>query len=514
MGLPHQTGKSLTRRAFLNASAAAGAAMLVPLSAASAQTPKRGGHLVIAMDGGSTTDTLDPATYVAPYSYTVGYQWGNCLVEYGKDNKIVPELAESWEPNSNATSWTFKLRKGVTFHNGKEFTAEDAIHTLNYHRGEKSKSPMVTVLKPIADVKANGKYELAVTLSAPNVDFPALLTDYHMLMMPAGGDPQSGMGTGGYIIEKFNPGVTTIAKRYGGYWKEGRANVDSIETLAINDATTRAAALQSGRAQIIGSPDTSAINLLRRDPSITLDDIPTANFVNLAMRCDVAPFDNLDLRLAMKYALNREEVITKAFGGFAKIGNDHPISPLDPFYDSQLAQYKYDPDKAAFHYKKSGHSGSLPLSICNEAFSGALDTAALYKEQARAAGITIEIDRVPDDGYWSDIWLKKPFYGGNWTGRPSPDFMLTITCQSAAPWNEAKWKSDKFDKLLAAARSELDINRRKQMYSDLETLVHDDSGLIVPLFRDFLYPMSKSVTGIVPTICFTGYRLAEQLYFV
>lgn len=504
---------TINRRGFL-AGAAVGAGSLVVRPAFADSIAKKGGHLVLSLDGGNTNDTLDPATYISTFLYTVGYQWGNCLVEIGEKGELIPELAESWEPNSDATIWTFKTRKGVTFHNGKTFRAEDAIYSIDYHRGKKSTSPMAELFKPIVEIKNLGENEFRIELREPNADLPALLADYHMLIMPLDGDPRSGIGTGGYIIDKFEPGVRLQAHRNPDYWKPGRAHVDTIETLSINDATTRAAALQAGRIHLMNNPDPATVRLLQRSPNVTLVNIPSSGFYTMPMRCDTAPFNNKDVRLALKYALDRKEIVEKVLGGFAEVGNDHPISAHDPYFNPDIPQYTYDPDKAAFHIKKSGETEPVVLSMCNAAFAGGLDAAALYKEQARRAGIEIKIERVTDDGYWSDTWLKKPFFGGYWTGRPAPDIIFSMTSQSSAPWNEAKYVDDKFDKLLSEARGELKFEKRKEIYHTLQSMVHDDSGLIVPLFRNYLFATSKSVDGISRGAVFTGYRLAEQIYFV
>ena len=170
VGLPE-----LTRRGFAGTAALAAGAALVPGAGRGllAAEPQRGGHLKLGIDGASSQDSLDPATYTATYMQTVGYTYGNCLVELDENNQLVPELAESWEPSDDARTWVFKLRRGVQFHNGKEMTAEDVVASLNYHRGENSKSGAQAYLAVFSDIQASDKHEVTLTLPAGNADVPS-----------------------------------------------------------------------------------------------------------------------------------------------------------------------------------------------------------------------------------------------------------------------------------------------------------------------------------------------------
>ncbi|MFO1056126.1 MAG: ABC transporter substrate-binding protein [Dongiaceae bacterium] len=508
----------MTRRDFMSRAAALGVSTALAGTLASKgvfadEAPKKGGHLILGLDGSASTDNLDPTTYVVTFQYTVGYQWGNSLVELTHDGGLSPELAESWEPDPTATKWVFKLRKGVQFHNGKEMTAEDVLATVNYHRSEKSTSPAKAFFEPVEDIKASDKHELTVTLKAPNADMPYIFADYHLLIQPAGGDPKAGIGTGGYIIETFEPGVRAIAKRNPNYWKADRAFVDSIETLGMNDVTARTSALQSGAVHFINRVDPKTVALLGNAPDLQVVDVPSAGYYCFPMRCDTPPYDSHDLRLALKYAIDRERMKKKIASGFGVVGNDHCVSSLDRFHAADIPQHGYDPDKAKFLYKKSGHSGALNLKVADAAFPGAVDAATLFKEDAAKAGIDIAVERVPDDGYWSDVWLKAPFCGSYWAGRPTADMMMALSYLSTAPWNESYWKRPDFDKLLIQARGELDNAKRKQMYRDLQAMISDDSGVIVPLFNNYLFGGAKNVSGLKPTPVFVGYRMGEQLHF-
>ncbi len=512
-----RTGR-LSRRQFVERAAAFGvtaaaASSLLARAGLAAEEPKQGGDLVLGIDSAGATDSLDPATYTANYMQTVGYQWGNPLVELDVKNEAIPELAESWEPNKDATQWVFKLRKGVQFSNGKEMTAEDVIYSINHHRGKDSTSGAQGYLQPITDLKASDTHEVTVVLEAGNADVPYILSDYHLLIMPKDAKPTDAIGTGAFTIDSFEPGVRTFAKRNPNYWKAGRGHVDTVETLAINDLAARTSALQTGQVHFVNRLDPKTFGLLEHAPGIKAYNVPSAGHYTFPMRCDTPPFDNNDVRLALKFAINRKELVDKILRGYGKLGNDHPVPDFDPVYDADLPQRTYDPDKAAFHMKQSGYSGPITLYIADAAFTGAVDAATLFQQHAQKAGIDLVLQREPEDGYWSETWMKKPFCGSYWGGRPTADLMLSVAYQSDAAWNESFWKRPAFDQLLKQARGELDLTKRKQMYADLQRMIWEDGGEIIPMFNNFLFGSVDNLNGFVEAPVLTGLRVAEQVWF-
>jgi peptide/nickel transport system substrate-binding protein len=507
---------SLSRRGFAHTAALTASAAMLPGSLAGlrAAEPKKGGHLKLGIDGAGSQDSLDPASYTATYMQAVGYHYGNCLVELDEKNQLVPELAQSWEPSDDATKWVLKLRPGVQFHNGKEMTAEDVVASLNHHRTEDSKSAAKVYLSVFSDIKATDKNEVTLTLPSGNADVPYILADYHLLIMPADADPASAIGTGPYMKEAFEPGVRFLSKRNPNYWKEGRAHADSVEQLAINDQAARTNALQTSSVHFINRLDPKTVSLLKRVKGVQVVDGPSAGHYEFIMRCDTAPFDNKDLRLALKYGIDREDLVKRLLLGFGKVGNDHPVASFDPFFASDLPQRPYDPDKAKFHFEKSGLGGPVPMQIADAAFTGAIDAATIYAEHLSKAGIQLDLQRVPSDGYWDDVWMKKPFCGSYWGGRPTADLMLSVAYASTAAWNETFWKRPEFDKILVEARAELDPAKRKDMYRELQLMIHDDGGAVIPMFNNYIFGQRAEVAGLVPAPVLTGLRCAEQLHFV
>ncbi|NVK30450.1 MAG: peptide ABC transporter substrate-binding protein, partial [Gammaproteobacteria bacterium] len=212
------------------------------------------------------------------------------------------------------------------------------------------------------------------------------------------------------------------------------------------------------------------------------------------MHCDTAPFDNNDLRLALKYAMNREEMVDKILFGYGSVGNDTCVNASYPMF-TELEQRMYDPEKAAFHFKKSGHDGPVLLRTSDNSFPGAPDACQLFQQSAAAAGIELEIKREPNDGYWSDVWNAKPFCTSYWSGRPVQDQMFSTAYLSTADWNDTRFKNEQFDQIIVAARGELNEAKRKAMYADASTLLRDEGGLICPMFNDFVDGVSDRVAG-------------------
>jgi peptide/nickel transport system substrate-binding protein len=475
----------LSRRAFLQTAAAAGvgAALATATADQAMAQVKRGGHFRLGASGGSTTDTYDPATFNNGRMRNFISASCNYLLEVNNKGEAAPELALSFEPNADATKFTVKLRRGVTFHDGKSFKAEDVIASVNHHRAETSSSAVKAILKPITDVRAEDDYTVTFTLEDGNADFPYIFTDYHLPIYPSRDgklDVTKLVGTGGYIVERDEPGVRAQLKRNPNYWKEGHANFDSAEIITVSDVVSRTNALTTGEIDAMDRPSLSTIQMLARRPGIRIMEATGSQYYSMLMDNRIKPFDNPDFRLAMKHAIDREMVVKTILRGYAKVGNDNPITPAYRYYNDTMEQRKYDIDKAKFHLNKAGLSNvSLDLSVSNAPFAGAVDAAVLFKEHAAKAGINLNIVREPEDGYWTNVWRKKPFCIGYIGGRGTVDWMFSTSFADGSPWNDTHWKNDRFNMLLKSARAELNEVKRKEIYFEMQQIARDDSGTAV-----------------------------------
>jgi peptide/nickel transport system substrate-binding protein len=234
------------------------------------------------------------------------------------------------------------------------------------------------------------------------------------------------------------------------------------------------------------------------------------------MLTDREPFNNNDVRLAMKYAIDREQMLNQILRGFGTVGNDHPIAPNQKYYASELPQRRYDPDKARFHMEKAGMLDyPFKLHAADAAFGGAVDTAVLYKEHAAKAGIKIDVVREPNDGYWSNIWMKKPWVMCYWTGRATADWMFSTAYAADATWNDTFWKHARFNKLLKEARAELNEKRRHELYVECQKILRNEGGVVIPMFANHIEAANNKIKFEQPAGNWEmdGQRAAERWWF-
>ncbi len=486
---------NFSRRTFMATTAAAGAtALVMPVRQARAQS--RGGHVRYGVRGGSTTDTLNPVTFTNTFMRTMAYGYCNTLAEIDGNNNLQPELLESWEGSNGAKSWVFRVRKGITFHNGKSFNADDVIASIRHHMGEDSKSGNKQLLAPITEMKRDDDHTIRFELDAGNADFPTIFSDYRMMILPAkdGGVDTSGIGTGGYIVKDFEPGVRATLERNPNYWRSDRAFFESADIVAMADATSRQNALMTGAVDVIDQVDLKTVNLMKGRDDVSVLSTKGGLHYTYAMNTTLSPFDNNDIRLALKYGVDRQSLLQKVLRGYGSVGNDHPISPTMTYHAGDIEQHAFDPDKARFHLKQAGMSSlDLSLSVSDGLYPGAVDGVTIYKENLAPVGINLDVVREPSDGYFSNVWLKKPFVASYWGARPTADIMFSSGYSSSAKWNETFWKNERFDELLVAARTELDESRRAEMYREMQVIVRDDGGAVVPLFADNVFATSNKI---------------------
>jgi peptide/nickel transport system substrate-binding protein len=478
-----------------------------------AQTPRGGGRIRVASQTSSNADTVDPAKQNNQTDYTRCFTFYNGLTRLDERLAPQPELAE-WVTDERATVWTFKLRRDVKFHDGTPLTAADVVYSLNRHKDPAVGSVARALAAPMQEIVAAGPNEVRITLSSPNADLPVVLGTPHFLIIKDGTTEfRTAIGTGPYRCKEFTPGVKSVAVRNPEYFKPGQPYLDEIELIGIPDESARLNALLSGDVHIAASLSPRLARRVQTASGFAVLETKAGGYNDLIMRQDADPTRNPDLVLALKHLLDREQMKSTIFQGYAVVANDQPIDPTNRFYFPDLPQRPFDPEKARFHLKRSG-VGNTPVPLHAMASHTMLDQAVLLQQAAQGIGLNIDIKRMPPDGYWSNVWMKFPLTMGTINPRPSADVLFTLFFKSDANWNESAWRNERFDELLVKARGETDETRRREMYGEMQTLVHNHGGIGLPVFSSTLDAHTSKLKGLrpIPTGGLMGYAYSEHVW--
>ena len=508
--------RGATRREVMSWLVASGATIAVAGSIVSsatkaiAATPKKGGRLTYASDLHGPSDTLDPGLNTSNIDYTRGRTTYNALCQINDDLSTRPELAEEFSSNSDNTEWTFKLRKDVKFHDGTPFTADDVIYTMSRHYGEKSTSTAKSLVADVQEWKKVDSHTVKAIMKTPNADLAVILGTPQFKMIKDGTTEfQNPVGTGPFKLKEFQPGVRSLHVRNEHYWRDG-PNADEIEIFAITDKVARTSALLSGDIDMMQALDPKAIKQIESTEGVGIWSVPSGGYLGICCMTNTSPGNNRDFVLAMKYIQRREKIVKSILKGQGTVGNDHPINvAYGADFCSELPVRDHDLDKAKFHLKKSGIT-SAELHVA-EVGPGMTDISLLAQREASKIGLDLKIKKVPNDGYWGAVWMKTPLNVVVWNMRPTANTMINLAFAPEAPWNDTLWKDERMGKWLVESRSAKDPAKRHEIYCAMQTLIHEECGMVIPVHRNYLDAKSDKIEGIgrMPLGSFGGYEWPE-----
>lgn len=425
--------------------------------------------------------------------------WGvyEPLIWIDEDYNFVPWLAESWEANSEGTVWTFHLRKGVKFHDGSDFDAEDVVYTFRRIKDPATGSPGAGGLSIFENegITAVDAHTVQIKLDKPNAELPLLMHEEYSLMVPSGtttAQLDSGSnGTGPFTIENYSAdSPRTILRRNPNYWRDGLPRTDCIELRGIDDPITRSAAITSGEGDILIVADSTTLPTLEKNPDIELIKTKAGYYLMMWMMVDTPPFDDVRVRKALKLVQDRQTIVDLALLGFGYPMNDNPIRPGSSFsYTSEIIPQ--DIAKAKSLLAESGHS-DLTVDLytgATELIPGLNAMVQAYKEMAAQAGITINIVTAPSASFYEAVSHKKPFGASYWFYRP-PSLIFPFYMQTST-WNESRWMSDDFDDLINRAFATVDPEARLELYKEAQKVITEEGGLITSAFSSVVSAARK-----------------------
>lgn len=505
-------GPSVSRRDLLRAAALAGAT--VPIlgvagcssssssssTGAASQTAsvKRGGTLRAAISGGSSADTLDAQAAITTIDFARILQLNEPLIGFASDASLVPILAESLEPSSDAKTWTLKLKDGITFHNGKPLTADDVI--FSFQRIVNPKAPLPGAA-PIAvidvpNMKKIDKLTVQIPCKTPYAILDQMVANYYYNIVPEGYNPKKPVGTGPFKYKSFTPGQQSVFDANENYWQEGKPYVDTVVITDFSDETAQINALAGGQADMVNQLSASGAASLAQSGAKSVIS-PGGGWVPFTMRVDVAPFNDVKVRQAFKYMVDREQMMNVVFGGNGTVGNDI-LSIYDPSYNSSIPQRPYDPDKAKSLLKAAGHDGLTIELVTSDIAQGALSMATVFAQQAKDAGVTVNLKKVTVGDFYGPNYLKWVFaqdfsFFQYYLPSVSQFFLPT------SPYNETHQNNANYTKLYNQALATVDETKRTDIVHQMQQYDYDEGGYIVPLFPPVIDGVAANVVGVEPT---------------
>lgn len=499
----------LSRRGLLQASGAIGLGMGVAgLAGCAADTtvtpdasdnkPRRGGRLRTGHVGGGLTETLDPQRSLNLIDEARARQLYDTLTFFNPDWTIAYQLAESMEPDASGTQFQLKLRKGVTFHDGKPFTADDVLYTWRRILDPETASGGAAALAAL-DLERTSKvndHEIMIILKSPQIDLPSLLTGREQSIVQAGAtDFTKPVGTGPFEFVSFTAGQRSLFKRNPNYWMDGEPYVDELEMISIPDNTSRLNALMGGQVDAIENLLFTDARAHQDDKSFRVMVSPSAACMPFYMQMDQKPFDSPDVRKAMRLAVNRKKTVDIALAGLGDVGNDL-FGLGTALYDSSIPQMEYDPDQAKSLLRKAGYEGLTVDLNCAPVFVGQVEACQAYAQQALAAGITVNVKKHDVDTFNAKIYNQVPLAQTYWNF--PPEIMFPFALAKNAPYNETHYSNPAFFDMYEQSQRTVDPAARKQIFAEMQQELWDDNGYINWGFIKFTDALANNVGGFTP----------------
>lgn len=456
----------------------------------------------------SATLIVDPAQIVNNSDLLHANAAYEPLVIFDNGFQVKPWLAESFRASEDGKEWTFDIRKGVKFHDGKELTSADVVYTYKRLLDPATASPAaseLTMLKP-DNIRAEGSHKVVFKTDKPTAELPLLLATKYALIVSEGSNTEKlrtgSYGTGPYIIADFKPDAPrTILKKNNSYWMPGKPAVACLELSGVADPITRATAIKTGSADILIAADATTLPTLQADPNIALLEAKGALLMSMVMMVDKPPFDDVRVRQALKLVVDRAAMVQLVTLGFGVAGNDNTVPPSSSLA-SRSEALPQDINKAKTLLAEAGYKNGLTVDLwtgATDLIPGMLTMVQAYKEMAAQAGITVNVQTAPSNSFWDDVYLKQPFVTSYWYTR-HPVSSMSLAFRKDAQYNETHWYREDFDQLLDDAATSIDQNKSIELYKKAQDIIMTEGGQIVPLFASLVAAVRKGCTGFEPHI--------------
>jgi peptide/nickel transport system substrate-binding protein len=428
----------------------------------------------------------------------------NRLLDVDDNFQTIPELATEWSVSADGLTWTFKLREGVKFHSGKDFTSADVVYTFKRFFDPALGSGAKAVLEFLdpEGIKAVDKYTVSFTTKKPVVELPVLITNKFTNIVPEGSKHEElrlkADGTGPFMQEQFKPNdPVRILRKNPNYWDAGKPKSECIKVTVAQEPVAAVAAIKSGQVDLVLNVDPTGIPTLKGDPNVTLLETGASNSMTVSMWVDTPPFDNIKVRQALKAVVDRQAMIDTVLLGFGEAGADNPVPLKSPASFTKDGP-KQDIELAKKLLAEAGHPDGLKIDLYTaEGVPGMVRMAQAFAEMAKPAGFDINVVVTPAESFWDNVWLKKPMVTSARSMRP-PGAGLAVAYTQNAKWKETHWERPDYDALLLKANTTVDQAERIKLHQKVGKLLADEGGVIIPMFVHQVLALRKGCTGYTP----------------
>jgi peptide/nickel transport system substrate-binding protein len=470
-----------------------------PSSTGHSSGPKRGGTLTLASSGGSSADTLDGNNSLETLDFARAPQLYDTLMEVNAN--FVPQLhlAEEVTPNADATEWTIRVRKGVEFHNGKSLTIDDVLFTFNRILANKFSAALGLSYMDLKNAKKLDSYTVRIPMtSGYSILDWSLVGNGETSIVPEGYDPKNPVGTGPFKFESFTPGTQSTFTRNPNYFISGEPYVDKVVIDDYTDESSQVNAVLSGQATCCDQLSIESVDVLRSGGKIA-NIWSGPGWVPFTMRLDVPPFNDPDVRMAMRLVVDRPEMQKLVYGGNGFLGNDI-FGRTDPEYDTAIPQRQQDIAQAKYLLKKAGKEGLTTTLVTAPIRTGAVQMATVLKQQASAAGITINLNSITSTTFFGPNYLKWTFAQDWWSGYPYLR-QAGYSMVPGSPWDETWWSTSpygaKYLSLYKTALATVDTAQQADLVHEMMLMDWNDGGYIIPAFNPVIVGQTPSLQGAV-----------------
>lgn len=473
-----------------------------------------GANATIRAGIGAPTSQINPVTVADQGGLDMLAQTGEYLCLSDQTLTLRPVLATKWSSNAAADVWTFKLREGVTFHNGQPMTADDVVYTYQLNTKNGANPTLAGVLDP-SGVEKVDKYTVAFHLSSPNGNFPYLCSsdNYNMIILPNGYDPakwqSTFLGTGPFVMQSYTPKVGATFVRNDKYWGK-KALPAKTEFTFYSTETPLVLALTGGTIDVVGQFSVSGGPQLLNG-GYTVSKLRSSAHRELSMRTDLKPFTDPRVRRAIALTLDRPAIVKSLFNGYADLGNDSPFAPVFPSTNTSVPQRAQNIAEAKSLLRAAGYPNGFSTQLVAIDLQEVPEYAQIVQESAKAIGvhITVKVESPPvyygkatfGNSDWLDATMSLVDYGH----RGVPNAFLTNPLETinaktgTGAWNAARFNNAQYDKLAAEYIAAIDLSAQRRVAGQIEQLLLTQTPIIYGYFYDFLSAWAKNVSGVYPT---------------